>query len=859
MHSIANLVCPIRGQLKATHFAADGLTVTEEARRIDCINFILSRNYQREYIECETTIIRNIGNQGRNSLRADIVVYDIPIAEVKDLIEENRNRHILLVAEIKRESKSKKGAITFQLEPALRQIDRIFAYGVYWDDINRHLYIKQIKDNATEIIKDDLGNLPICGNAYKYKQLKYADLIKPEDISATLMDIANVLRSNGINDEGIRYKETVKLLLAKYIDEREGKESNTDLVLQVVPGTDSAFIKRVSELYKRTARIYSKAKSIFTNDASELSEKTLKEIVKKVQGLNLYDSSSDAMQQVFMTFVPAVFKKDLDQYFTPLTLVNCMVEVLKPGPNDKVADPAMGTADFLTATMQYRFKFNDGQIINRVYGVDKDSQAYELAVINMILNKDGQTNLHNYDSIEKHDLWQGQMDVALCNPPFGSKTIESRKSILQHYDLGHLWVFDEELGNWIMTDQLLESQQLGILFIERCFKLLADGGRMGIILPEGYLCTQSYGYVRQWIINNLKIIGLVELPRRIFLKSEADLRSNILFCRKERCIVDYPIHTELVRKVGYKLGKGFFTIPARDDETGLEIRDEMNQIIIDTDFRRVKNNLIKFIDIQIGDDMNWNGAFVSDITKHPYLDMKPRRLNYRALDNLKRIKSGLYAKLSDIADVVGDTTSFADALSPSEYMFLVEGQDIRAVEGIVVLKDHEKRWQVEVRKTSKGYKIYNKDIVIGLVRPERRNVGIYIHDKENVYGSPDGVAVIRQKKGCEDKYPIEWIFHALRTEDSRIQFWTESGGTSYGKLTLDHIRDVLIPIPAKEERDAVKTKVKEWYGAITEAHDAYSMIWTASDRKTILNSPLIGLEADEIPLGVEDIGDSVSA
>jgi predicted transcriptional regulator YheO len=34
----------------------------------------------------------------------------------------------------------------------------------------------------------------------------------------------------------------------------------------------------------------------------------------------------------------------------------------------------MGTADFLTAAVQYRLK-NDGQIVNRVYGADKDKQA----------------------------------------------------------------------------------------------------------------------------------------------------------------------------------------------------------------------------------------------------------------------------------------------------------------------------------------------------------------------------------------------------------------------------------------------------------------------------------------------------
>ena len=69
------------------------------------------------------------------------------------------------------------------------------------------------------------------------------------------------------------------------------------------------------------------------------------------------------MQQVFMSFVPTVFKKNLDQYFTPVTLIQTMVEMTRVGPNDKVADPAMGTADFLTATMDYRTKKGDSEII----------------------------------------------------------------------------------------------------------------------------------------------------------------------------------------------------------------------------------------------------------------------------------------------------------------------------------------------------------------------------------------------------------------------------------------------------------------------------------------------------------------
>lgn len=851
-HKNFNLVCPIRGVLDATYFSKDGLKITEEARRIECIKFLLSRKYPKDNFQCETAVIKHIGNSGRNALRADIVIYDITAAEAKLLTDEDRNTHILLIAEIKRDSKSKASGIKFQLEPAMRQSDRTFVLGVYWDDINRYLYVKHVKDAQIIITQDELGNIPEYGNKYCYKKLKYKDLIKPEDITATLMDIANILRSNQVNDDSTRYRETVKLLLAKYIDEREAKESDADLIMQVVPGEDSDFLDRIKKLYTRTARVYSKAKSIFSAGTYDIDEKVLREMIQKVQGLNLLNSSSDAMQQVFMTFVPAVFKKDLDQYFTPLTLINCMVKVLRPGPNDKVADPAMGTADFLSATMQYRLKFNDGQIINRVYGSDKDPQAYELAVINMALNKDGQTNLLNVDTIEKHTLWNKQMDVVLCNPPFGSRTVETRTNVLKHYDLGHVWICKN--GKWIKTKEIMPAQQLGILFIERCYKLLAeDGGRLGIILPEGYLCTSTYGYVRQWILEKMQILGLVELPRRIFLKSDADLRSNILFAKYKASNdkSDYPIHTELVRKVGYKLGKGFSTIPQRDAETGLELRDsETNEILVDTDFQRVEESFQKFIKLYDAKDISkWDGATVDDIKKHPQLDMKPRRLTYNALQNIKTIKSGSYMPLKEIADIVESVEEFSDILAPNDIMYLVEGQDIRALEGNVVLKSGEKRWQVEVRKTTKGYSLHNKDIVIGLVRPERRNIGLYLDNRDNVFGSPDGVAIIREK--CKE-FPIEWIFYSLRTEQSRLQLWTESGGTSYGKLTIEQIKNLLIMIPPDKEIQRIVKNIVQWEEAQEKVLKAFDCIWEEDDKRAILNSPIIGLEGTAISQYLDD-------
>lgn len=134
---------------------------------------------------------------------------------------------------------------------------------------------------------------------------------------------------------------------------------------------------------------------------------------------------------------------------------------------------------------------------------------------------------------------------------------------------------------------------------------------------------------------------------------------------------------------------------------------------------------------------------------------------------------------------------------------------------------------------------------MGLVRPERRNIGFYIHSDDSVYASTDGVALVRERPKCKGQYPIEWIFQALRTEACRLQFWTESGGTSYGKLTSDQIKNVLIPLPHLEEIAEIKKGVVGWAKSILEASTKFHSIWDTHDKVAILNSPLIGLEGDD--------------
>jgi type I restriction enzyme M protein len=480
----ALLHCPIRGPLNVSALAKDGLTATEEARRIDFITFLLDREYPESHIAIETVIITKLGESGRNKLRCDVIVYDAPVDEIDHLPLSDRIKQALLVAEIKRDSNKREAAWKFQLEPAMRLLPGMKVMGAYWDDVNRLLFVKEIVKDQLRICQDTLSNLPKSGAPYKRKLLAYHDLVPNPNLVGVLFSIANVMRSHGINDEHTRYKESVKLLLARYCDEREAAASEgKPLALQVYPDADPGFLSRVTDIYNVARRRYSRAKTLFgPGPVTELSEQSLREIIRQIQGIDFRAASNETMQQVFMSFVPAVFKRLLGQYFTPINLVKTMVQMVRIGPNDKIADPAMGTADFLTAAAEERSSAGDADILQRIHGMDKDPQAFDLAVINMILNKDGQSNLSCEDTIQHQGRFSEEMGVVLCNPPFGEKTIENRQSVLAHYDLGHVWEREEISGQWKKNNEkILPHQQLGILFIERCVKLLDDRGRLAII------------------------------------------------------------------------------------------------------------------------------------------------------------------------------------------------------------------------------------------------------------------------------------------------------------------------------------------------------------------------------------------
>jgi type I restriction enzyme M protein len=208
----------------------------------------------------------------------------------------------------------------------------------------------------------------------------------------------------------------------------------------------------------------------------------LRNATKILAPINILSSKSQVIQTFYMKFAKSLYKWDLAQYFTPHEVIDFIVELTNPRAGEHVHDPACGSADFLTSA----FRRTGPTSENCVWGADNSEQAVQVSILNMVLNGDGKTQIKHQDSLDAYTTKSAQFSVVLCNPPFGTKIVERRYEVLRKFDMGHRWGRNGD--GVVMSDEVKDSQQTGILFAELCH---ADHPRL--YRRSQNRCGRNYG------------------------------------------------------------------------------------------------------------------------------------------------------------------------------------------------------------------------------------------------------------------------------------------------------------------------------------------------------------------------------
>lgn len=595
------LVCPVRGLLNTTKLSKDGLTPTEESYRIEAINYLISKGYPKENFWIEP-ILAEFGNDGRNSFRSDFAVLDVDTRLMISHTPDDILNHALVICEVKRDNRKSEYVKNTQVKPILNFAKLLNTIGLYWDNIEKRVFWIEIEDNKKEIKEGALNNLPKFGMPVKTAPLTFNTIMPTKSLLDDFARIDNILYQASFSPEK-RYETILQLLLAKIFDEH-AYETRQDEVLEfqdytAIGVTAEIAKKKISDLVANAVRYYSNHLPNKISVYLDLTSETLDQVLKVLAPIKITHSKRDVVQTFYMKFAKDMYKWDMAQYFTPTTVTDFLVDLINPQFGEHVADPACGSADFLVAAFRLARKYNPGYA-DCVWGYDNSANAVQVAVLNMVLNGDGKSHIFKEDSLENADRYKDKYDIITCNPPFGTRIVEKRKSVLCLYDLGHKW--DNIEGIFSMSDEVMDSQETGILFIEACVKECRPGGRIAIILPNGYLGNRSnkYKLVREWILRHTRVAAIISLPRFTFKSSGADVSASVLYLEKREKPVErlsndefYRCAVELIEKVGWDAGnKKAAPIYKRNELNGKLLHDEHDNPILDCDFEEAINRII---------------------------------------------------------------------------------------------------------------------------------------------------------------------------------------------------------------------------------------------------------------------------
>lgn len=230
-------------------------------------------------------------------------------------------------------------------------------------------------------------------------------------------------------------------------------------------------------------------------------------------------------------------KEQMGQFFTPGNVIEMMLEILEPRISDKIVDPSCGCGNMLLHAHNYLYS-HYGRIGENTYGLEIDEKLINICGQ---FHKDLKLNsqIIRCNALQFMDF-DDSVDVVIGNPPFGRKLNSEfliNKNILS--------------PNYQLQGQQIPSGRIEILFLQKCIRMLKEGGKMGFILPDGVLGNAENMKVREWLLSQGKIIAVIDLPLETFLPYTS-VKTSVIFFQKIKVHGDnYKIFMAIADSCGH--------------------------------------------------------------------------------------------------------------------------------------------------------------------------------------------------------------------------------------------------------------------------------------------------------------------
>lgn len=251
----------------------------------------------------------------------------------------------------------------------------------------------------------------------KLRQIKISEKDKPIFIAGMLIALQNADFRNTWNNIN-SFNSLVKLM----IDSIEETLDNSDIKREKIEAIKSSF---------RRIKSNEKIKSIPLGENGSLAWFIEQLEMRILPMMNHYEYTEDALSVFYHEFIKysSTDGKGLGIVLTPKHLTDFMCKLGEINKQSKVVDICCGSASFLVTAMGLMCKeANASEILeikkNGLYGVELDTDLYTLAITNMIIRKDGKSNIVCGDCFSQeiyNNLKTKHLSLGLINPPYSQE------------------------------------------------------------------------------------------------------------------------------------------------------------------------------------------------------------------------------------------------------------------------------------------------------------------------------------------------------------------------------------------------------------------------------------------------------
>ena len=237
---------------------------------------------------------------------------------------------------------------------------------------------------------------------------------------------------------------------------------------------------------------------------------------------------------------------DLGMFRTPRHIIDFIVSLVEPSKEDRILDPACGTAGFLISAYKYIINSNiddngksnltfdeKNKVLRSITGYDIAPSMVKISEMNMFLHGAAEPKIYEYDTLTYDDRWGDKFETILANPPF----MTPKGGIVPHNKFS------------------IKSSKSEILFVDYIANHLTSDGKAGIIVPDGVVFKDEKAFVsvRKEIVDN-SLWGVISLPSGIF-NPYAGVSTCILLLDKKISACNDKIVFVNLKSDGYSLSK----------------------------------------------------------------------------------------------------------------------------------------------------------------------------------------------------------------------------------------------------------------------------------------------------------------